>query len=237
MEHPKNSFRTALFLLNFLILTNLVISFLFGISHSIDTCSVLEEAAMNVFKKGLMIIIGSIFLSIGINLFLAPNRILDGGFIGLSLILNYLFHLKIGLMIVILSIPMFIIAWFKEKAYFYNSIHGLLISSFFIDFLKPLRYLLHLDILYSSILGGIFVGLGTGLLLKFEICTSGNDIFALLLSKRLGINIGMIIFFIDCIVIVLGGLLISGETFLYSIFTIAAGGITISLVNRNAAHA
>ncbi|RPJ95302.1 YitT family protein [Rummeliibacillus sp. TYF005] len=192
---------------------------------------------MFLFKKGLMVIIGSIFLSLGINLFLAPNRILDGGFIGLSLILNYLFNLKIGLMIVILSLPMFIVAWFKEKKYFYNSLHGLFISSFFIDYLRPLRYLLHLDILYSSIIGGIFVGLGTGLMLRFDISTCGTDLLALFLSKRFGINVGMIILLIDSFVISLGGLLISGGTFLFSIFTIAAGGITISLVNRHAAHA
>jgi uncharacterized membrane-anchored protein YitT (DUF2179 family) len=192
---------------------------------------------MIVFKKGLMIIIGSIFLSLGINLFLAPNRILDGGFIGLALILNYLYNLKIGLMIVMLSVPIFIIAWFKEKSYFYSSLHGLLISSFFIDFLKPLRYLVHLDILFSSIIGGVFIGFGTGLMLRFKTSTCGTDLIALLISKRFGFNVGMIILFVDSIVIVLGGLLISGETFLYSIFTIAAGGITISLVNRNAAHA
>lgn len=192
---------------------------------------------MFFLKKSLMIIIGSIFLSLGINLFLAPNRILDGGFIGLSLILNYLFHLKIGLMIVLLSIPMFIVAWFKEKSYFYNSLHGLFISSFFIDFLKPLRSLVHMDILYSSIIGGVLVGLGTGLMLRFETSTCGTDLFALFLSKRLGLNIGMIILFIDSMVIVLGGLLISGGTFLFSILTITAGGITISIVNRNAANA
>lgn len=192
---------------------------------------------MFFFKKGLMIIIGSICLSLGINLFLAPNRILDGGFIGLSLILNYLYHLKIGLMIVMLSIPMFIIAWFKEKTYFYNSLHGLIISSFFIDFLKPLRSLWQMDILLSSIIGGILVGLGTGLMLRFETSTSGTDLFALLISKRLRMNVGVIILFIDSIVISLGGLLISGGTFLFSIFTITAGGITISLVNRHAAHA
>jgi uncharacterized membrane-anchored protein YitT (DUF2179 family) len=192
---------------------------------------------MFFFKKGLMIIIGSICLSLGINLFLAPNRILDGGFIGLSLILNYLYHLKIGLMIVMLSIPMFIIAWFKEKTYFYNSLHGLIISSFFIDFLKPLRSLWQMDILLSSIIGGILAGLGTGLMLRFETSTSGTDLFALLISKRLRMNVGVIILFIDSIVISLGGLLISGGTFLFSIFTITAGGITISLVNRHAAHA
>lgn len=195
-----------------------------------------EEATMFFFKKGVMIIIGSLILSLGINLFLAPNRILDGGFIGLALILNYLFNLKIGLMIILLSIPMFIIAWIKEKAYFYNSLHGLLISSFFIDLLRPLRSLVHLDILISSIIGGILAGLGTGLMLRFKTSTNGTDLIALLISKKFSMNVGVLILIFDSIIVSLGGLLISGGTFLFSIFTITAGGITISFINRHAAN-
>ncbi|RKJ17248.1 hypothetical protein D7X33_46885, partial [Butyricicoccus sp. 1XD8-22] len=65
---------------------------------------------MQVFIKGLVIIIGSILISLGINLFLVPYEILDGGIIGIGLILNYLWNLKPGLMIICLSIPIFMIA-------------------------------------------------------------------------------------------------------------------------------
>ena len=89
---------------------------------------------MYIIQKGLAITIGSFILAVGINMFLTPYEILDGGIIGLSLILHYLFRLKIGLMIILLSLPIFILAWFKYRDYFYNSLHGLLVSSFTIDF-------------------------------------------------------------------------------------------------------
>ncbi|WP_312130938.1 YitT family protein, partial [Lysinibacillus capsici] len=63
---------------------------------------------MYFFTKSLVIIIGSISLSLGINLFLTPYEILDGGVVGLALILHYLYKLQIGLMIIIISIPIFI---------------------------------------------------------------------------------------------------------------------------------
>lgn len=54
---------------------------------------------MYLLKKGMIIVVGSIFLSLGINLFLIPYEILDGGIIGIGLILNYIWGLKVGLMI------------------------------------------------------------------------------------------------------------------------------------------
>ncbi|KGR90975.1 hypothetical protein CD30_08770 [Ureibacillus massiliensis 4400831 = CIP 108448 = CCUG 49529] len=191
---------------------------------------------MRFFTKGLVIIIGSILISLGINLFLVPYEILDGGIIGIGLILNYLWNLKAGLMIICLSIPIFMIAWFYYREYFYNSLHGMIISSFFIDLLRPLRHLLRVEPLLGSIFGGILVGLGIGIMLKFKTSTGGTDLLAQFIFHRTGINVGIIIFIIDSIVIVLGGLLISASTLLLSIVTILFVGITTSSITRNVKH-
>ena len=185
---------------------------------------------MTYIKKGFAIIIGSMFLSIGINIFLTPYAILDGGIIGLALILFYLFNLKIGLMIIFLSIPIFIIAWKKYRNYFFNSFHGLLMSSFIIDLFKPFRSLLTLDPMFSSIMGGIFVGFGIGLMLRFETSTGGTDLLAQFISDRTSINVGIVIFLIDAAVVCLGGFLISTQTLLLSIVTILFVGITTSFI-------
>ncbi|QCR33803.1 YitT family protein [Lysinibacillus sp. SGAir0095] len=187
---------------------------------------------MLIIKKGLAIIVGSIFLSLGINVFLTPYEILDGGIIGLSLIIYYLFNLKIGLMIIVLSIPIFVLAWFKYKPYFFNSLHGLLISSVVIDLFKPLRSLIRLDPMMSSILGGIFVGIGIGLMLRFETSTGGTDLLAQFISDRTLINVGVIIFIIDAAVVCLGGIFISPNTLLLSIVTILCVGITTSTLTK-----
>ncbi|WP_141905908.1 YitT family protein [Lysinibacillus sp. Y5S-8] len=185
---------------------------------------------MYFFTKGLVIIVGSISLSLGINLFLTPYEILDGGVVGLALILHYLYKLKIGLMIIIISIPIFIIAWFKYRAYFYNSIHGLIASSVIIDLLKPVRNLVQMDALYSAIFGGILVGFGIGLMLRFQTSTGGTDLIAQFICDKTGINVGILIFFIDSIVIVIGGFLLSTSTFLLSIITVLVVGITTSVI-------
>lgn len=191
---------------------------------------------MYLLKKGMIIVVGSIFLSIGINLFLIPYEILDGGIIGIGLILNYVWGLKVGLMIMFLSIPIFIISWFSYRDYFYNSLHGMVISAFFIDILKPMDSLLRIEAIYSSILGGILVGLGIGLMLRFKTSTGGTDLIAQFLSDRTGINVGILIFIIDSIVILCGAFLLSSDTLFLSTITILVVGLTTSFLNRNVVH-
>ena len=191
---------------------------------------------MKYVKIGVMISIGSILLSIGINIFLTPYKVLDGGIIGIGLILHYLLGLKAGLMIIFLSIPIFFIAWIYYRKYFYNSLHGMLVSSFFIDLMKPFSGVIHLAPIISSLIGGILVGLGIGLMLRIGTSTGGTDLLAQFLFEKTGINVGILIFFIDAVVILLGGLLISSETFLLSCVTILAVGLTTTFISSKSSH-
>ncbi|WP_442599623.1 YitT family protein [Neobacillus sp. D3-1R] len=188
---------------------------------------------MTYKQKAFAILIGSLFLSIGINFFLVPFELLDGGIIGIGLIINYLMGIKAGLAIIFLSIPVFILAWLYNRAYFFNSLHGMLFSSFAIDLLFPLHEkfssVFELPPIVSSILGGIFVGIGIGVMLRFETSTGGTDLLAQFLSDNLKINVGIVIFLIDAIVIGAGGLLLSSETFLLSVLTIIFVGVATSL--------
>jgi uncharacterized membrane-anchored protein YitT (DUF2179 family) len=192
---------------------------------------------MFILKKTGIIILGSILLSVGINFFLVPFELLDGGIIGIGLIIKYLTGIKAGLAIILLSIPIFALAWFINKNYFFNSLHGMLFSSFVIDLLAPSDFIFALLIVippvFSSILGGIFVGLGIGIMLRHETSTGGTDLLAQFLSKIFNINVGIMIFIIDSIVISLGGLLISKETFLLSCVTIIFVGLFTSLCTWN----
>jgi uncharacterized membrane-anchored protein YitT (DUF2179 family) len=91
-------------------------------------------------QKTAAIIGGSLLISIGINFFLIPFKVLDGGLIGIGLIINYLFGAKVGLVMLFCSIPIFLLAWFQYRGIVYNSLYGLVISSVFIDLLVPLHY-------------------------------------------------------------------------------------------------
>lgn len=188
------------------------------------------------FKKTGIVLLGSMLLSFGINFFLVPFEVLDGGIIGIGLIIKYLTGIQAGLVIICLSVPIFVLAWIYNKHYFYNSLHGMLISSFVIDLLASSQFLpsdMILQPIVSSILGGIFIGVGIGIMLRYETSTGGTDLIAQFLSKFFNINVGMIIFVIDTVVISIGGWLISKDTFLLSILTVIFVGFFTSFCTWN----
>jgi len=186
---------------------------------------------MPFLKKTVAILFGSLFLSIGINLFLVPFELLDGGIIGIGLIVNYLTGMKTGLTIILFSIPIFILAWIYKRSYFYNSLHGMLFSSLAIDLLFPFHDSIKAQAspIISSIVGGILVGIGIGIMLRHQTSTGGTDLLAQFLSKILHLNVGFLIFIIDLIVICIGSLLISKDTFLFSMIAICFIGLTTTV--------
>ncbi|MDP4164142.1 MAG: YitT family protein [Bacillota bacterium] len=185
-----------------------------------------------MLEKNAAVLFGSLLLSLGINGFLIPHHLLDGGVIGLGLIIHYFFGMPTGLSIILLSLPLYALAWKFERRYFYFSLQGLIMSSTCIDLLSFLTGRFHLAILPSTIIGGLLVGVGIGLMLRYEISTGGTDLLAQLLTKLTSINIGVIIFLIDGVVIT-GGIEVVGlEKFFYSFLAIMFVGIMTVLTSK-----
>lgn len=179
-----------------------------------------------MIQKGFAIIIGSLFISIGINYFVIPHHLLDGGFIGLGLIGKYAFDLKPGLTIIVLSFPLYMIAFYYYRSYFYHGIHGLLVSSFFIDLFRPISLYSSVPIIVSTMAGGLFIGIGISIMLKNNISTGGSDLLALMLAKITSVNVGVIILVIDSLVILIGSIIIPEATIFYSGMLILIVGFT-----------
>lgn len=183
-----------------------------------------------ILHRTIVILIGSLLLGIGINGFLVPYHLIDGGIIGIALIIHYYFHIPVGFLMVILSIPLGIYTWLREPSFFYNSVVGLFVSAMFIDWLTPLKDQLHLPILLSSLMGGVLIGLGTGLMLRYKTSTGGTDLLAQLISKAFSLNIGIVIFMIDGLIVTAGLSFLGEVTFIFSCLTILTVGVISSLI-------
>lgn len=188
--------------------------------------------------KVLAILVGSILLGVGVNGFLVPHHLLDGGMIGISLIMHYFYGWPTGLTMIFLSIPLYLLAWILERKYFFHSLHGLLVSSLSIDLFVPVERGIHLGILPSAIIGGILVGCGIGLMLRYETSTGGMDLLAQLIHKFFPLNVGILIFLIDGVVVLSGLKVIGMEKFIYSLLTITCVGLMTSLcvIKREIVH-
>lgn len=178
----------------------------------------------------MVIFIGSLLLGIGINGFLVPHHLIDGGMIGIALIIHYQLHIPAGLLMVMVSIPLGVYTKLREPDYFYNSIFGLIISALTIDWLAPLRNEFHLPILASALLAGLFIGLGTGLMLRYKTSTGGTDLLAQFVSKALTLNLGIVIFLIDGLIVTAGLGSLGAHSFIYSCMTILTVGLVSSVI-------
>lgn len=185
-----------------------------------------------IFQKAVAILIGSLLLSIGINGFLIPHHLLDGGITGIALILHYYFGFPTGLAMFLLSIPLCIYAWIYERSFFYNSFIGLIVASITIDWLAPLRTQFLFSIFTSVILGGAFIGIGVGLMLRYKASTGGTDLLAQFISEAFSVNIGVVILTIDGLIVTAAMNTMGIKAFLFSCLTICIIGLITSLMAR-----
>src|SRR5690625_6557206 len=187
-----------------------------------------------MIKKAAFILTGSSLIAFGINYFLIPHRLINGGMIGVGLIANYAFDFRPGLTTIIVSLPLYVYAFIYYRSYFFNGLHGLLVSSFFIDLLYPLSTLPHAtNIVMSAIFGGIFIGTGVSLMLLVKVSTGGGDLLALIISSATLVNVGLIIFIIDMFVILWGSFYLhETEIILFSLIMILMVGLTTYTITR-----
>ncbi|MBS4173181.1 YitT family protein [Bacillus sp. FJAT-49736] len=179
------------------------------------------------------IILGSILLSIGVNGFLIPHHLLDGGLMGIALITYYFFSIPTAVSMICLSIPLYIFAFFYYRRYFYNSLFGLVFCSFFLDLFTFLSNRIHFPIFISALIGGALIGIGAGLILAAGVAGDGLDLFAQMVGAFSSINVGIIIFMLDTIVLLLGMNFLGLSIFLYSLLaTITVGFFTSLLTIR-----
>ncbi|MEI5907337.1 YitT family protein [Bacillus spongiae] len=180
------------------------------------------------------IVCGSLFIGLGINGFFVPHQLLDGGMIGIGLLFHYWLGYQPGFVMIVLSFPLYFFAFIKDKHLFYNSIHGLWLSSLFIDMFTPIQRMVSFPSHASVLLGGVLVGLGIGLLLQANSASGGIDLVAQLISKATGINAGIIIFIIDFMILSLGTVILELHSFILSIMAIMIVAIVTSLLTYEA---
>ncbi|WP_088014352.1 YitT family protein [Gottfriedia acidiceleris] len=181
-------------------------------------------------RKITSIVLGSLLIGIGLNAFIVPLHLLNGGILGISLILNYIWGIKLGFLVFCLNLPIYLFTFIKNRSYFINSIIALIFTSVMIDLLMPFEGTIHLPILVSAFLGGLVIGSGIGIMIRKDTCPGGIDLIAFFLSKTFSVNFGLVILVIDSIIISLGIFFLKDIRVLYSILTVLGVAITTSIL-------
>ena len=142
--------------------------------------------------------IGSFFAALAIRIFLIPNQLIDGGVVGISLILARIYGLNyLSYFLLVLNIPFIYLAYrYIRRNFVAYMFIAILLFAFFLYLLEQLPSF-GADPLEAIIIGGALLGAGAGFIIRNGGCTDGTEILAILVNRRRGYTVGQVIFFIN----------------------------------------
>lgn len=161
------------------------------------------------FMQYMYVTIGCLFSGLAINLFIVPHNLLSGGVSGIAIIFYYLFKLPIGMQILVMNIPLFYAAYrHLGKDFTVITIYGTIAFSLAVDAFKFLATANAIDDpLLSAITGGILTGIGSGLIFRVNGSAGGLDIVAAIIKKYYSLNVGVVGFAANCLIMVAGAMM------------------------------
>ena len=173
-----------------------------------------------------LVIVGSTLYSVGLHFFATPNNIASGGVGGISIIINELTNINVGIMYGAINVPLIIIGLiFLGKKMMIKTVIGVAVITAATDYLLPclnIPVYSDGDKILAAIFGGIFFGVGMGLVYLREGTTGGTDIINKLINKKFPhFSMGVIMMATDAVVIV-ASMVVFGtiEAGLYSMISI-----------------
>lgn len=178
-------------------------------------------------------IVGSALFALGFSLFLQPNDINTGGISGLAQVAVHVTGIgSVGLFSVLLNLPLFLVGGLRiGKRFFAGSLLGMMLSGLLIDVFSALSTAPQ-ETLISAIYGGVFCGLGLGVVFAGGTSTGGSDILVRLLKLRYrNVPIGTISMCFDALVVILTGVVYHDlSRTLYSGITVFITGKVMDVV-------
>lgn len=162
-----------------------------------------------------------------------PNNIVSGGLTGVAQILNLLTGLPVGIMVMVMNIPLFLVALRKLGLRFVIfSFLGMMLCSVFIDLFSLAELIVTEDTLLAAVYGGVTRGLGVGLVYHTGATTGGSDIAARFLRRKYPyINFGTISLCIDaCVVVAFAVIFQRFDSAMYTIITMFVSSHVVNLI-------
>ena len=182
-----------------------------------------------ILQRILLITIGAILMSVGLEIFLVPNNVIDGGITGISIMLSYLTGWKLGIFLFILNIPFFFLGYKQiGKTFAFSTLYGIIILSIGTTLLHPVPAFTQ-DILLATVFGGIVLGIGVGLVIRYGGSLDGTEILAILFNNKLPFSVGEIIMFFNLFILGSAGFVFSWDRAMYSLIAYFVAYKTIDI--------
>jgi len=189
-----------------------------------------KQRAWKEIKRYIILFIGSIIYAAGLEIFLVPNNVIDGGVVGIAIMASHLTGLPLGVFLITINIP-FIYLGYKQigKTFTLSTIFSIIILSYFTKMFLPIPGFTD-DLFLASIFGGIILGIGVGLIVRYGGSLDGSEIVAILMDKQSSFSVGEIVMIINLFILSGAGLVFGWDRAMYSLVTYFIASKVIDIV-------
>jgi uncharacterized membrane-anchored protein YitT (DUF2179 family) len=179
----------------------------------------------------LVIILGSLLLAIGFNLFFIPHLLLNGGISGIAMIIGYFTEWNIGIMYFLFNIPIMVWGYLViGRRFVLLSLCSVFFTTIFMFLISPI-YHPEASIL-GAVFGGVIVGIASGISLRIGGSSGGFDIVGSILTRKWDFPLGNVLFALNAVVILMLGYFKNNwDLALYSMLTIYISSKVIDAIH------
>lgn len=172
-----------------------------------------------IVKRIIFITIGSSLMGVALELFLVPNQIIDGGIAGISIMLASSMSVPLGFIIFVANLP-FLILGYKliGKTFAISTLYGIIVMSFTTAWLHSAEAFTD-EKLLAVLFGGLILGIGVGLVIRYGGSLDGVEIVSILLSQKMRMSVGQIIMIFNVFIFIAAGFTFGWDSAMYSMFT------------------
>lgn len=178
-----------------------------------------KKRLLDLINRVVFITIGAVMMGVALEMFLVPNNIIDGGIAGISIILSKTTSLKLGLFLFLLNVP-FLMLGYKQigKTFAFSTLYGIAVMSLTTALLHHAEAFTN-EKLLAVLFGGMMLGAGVGLVIRFGGSLDGTEIVSILVSKKINVPVGQLIMIINVFIFIVAGFVFGWDSAMYSIFT------------------
>ncbi|MBD1371736.1 YitT family protein [Hazenella sp. IB182357] len=154
-----------------------------------------------IIKRLIFILIGAGLVSVGLELFMVPNQVVDGGIVGISIMTSYLTKIPLGIFLFVFNIPFFVFGYKQiGKTFALSTLVGVVAMSIGTTWLHHTPQVTD-DPLLAAVFGGIVLGIGVGMVIRNGGSLDGTEVMAIWLAKKTPFSVGQIVMFFNLFIL------------------------------------
>lgn len=168
-------------------------------------------------QRAIMLTIGAAMMAVALEIFLVPNEMIDGGITGISIMLSHIFDIPLGILLTLLNLP-FLLIGYKQigKTFALSTLYAIVLMSIGTQLLHHVEAFTFEPML-AAVFGGIILGVGVGLVVRFGGSLDGTEIVAILIAKKLPFSVGEVVMFFNLFILSGAGFVFGWNNAMFSL--------------------